>query len=50
MGRVYADLGSADKQMLWVEDSGHVVTREPERQRVFEAAHQFIQRLIPKSA
>ena len=50
MGRVYADLGSADKQMLWVEDSGHVVTREPERQRIFEAAHQFIQRLISNSA
>jgi carboxylesterase len=50
MERIYASLGSADKQMLWVEDSGHVITREPERQRVFEAAHQFIQRLTPEKA
>ncbi len=45
MEKIYANLGSTDKHMLWVEDSGHVIPREPERERVFQAAHEFIQRL-----
>jgi carboxylesterase len=45
MPKLYAALGSQDKEMLWVEDSGHVVTREPERERVFQAAAQFIRRV-----
>jgi carboxylesterase len=45
MQRIYEALGTSDKQMLWVENSGHVITREPERQRVFEATEAFIQRV-----
>ncbi len=45
MPRIYAALGSADKQMLWVENSGHNIPREPDRQVVFEAAAKFIDRL-----
>lgn len=44
MSSIYAQLGSKDKQMMWVENSGHVITREPERMRVFEAVQGFIQR------
>lgn len=44
--KIYAQLGSANKHMLWVENSGHVIPRDPERQRVFQAAHEFIQRVI----
>lgn len=43
MNRIYDALGSADKHLLWVENSGHVVTRESDRQLVFKAAGQFIQ-------
>jgi len=45
MERIYADLGTADKQMMWVEGSGHVVTEEPQRQKVFEAAAHFVERV-----
>ena len=45
MPRIYAELGSSDKAMLWLEKSGHVVTRDLERQRVFEAADSFIRRI-----
>jgi carboxylesterase len=38
-------VGSLDKQTLWVENSGHVIVREPERLRVFEAAGEFVRRV-----
>lgn len=43
--QIYDSLGTADKHIFWVENSGHVITREPERQRVFEAARDFIKRV-----
>jgi carboxylesterase len=49
MQHIFDHLGTADKQMLWVDNSGHVVTREPERQRVFEATQAFIQRVSATS-
>jgi carboxylesterase len=49
MQRIYDTLGSKDKHMLWVENSGHVITREPERMRVFQAADEFIQRVSAHS-
>jgi len=45
MPRIYAALGTADKQMLWVEGGGHVITEEPTRQAVFEAAADFVKRV-----
>jgi carboxylesterase len=45
MERIYAELGASDKSMLWLEKSGHVVTRDLERQRLFEAAEDFIHRI-----
>jgi carboxylesterase len=42
MEKIFANLGSREKQMIWVEDSGHVVTREPEREKIFQAATDFI--------
>lgn len=42
MPLIFQDLGSPEKEMLWVEDSGHVVVREPPRQQVFERILQFI--------
>jgi carboxylesterase len=45
MGQIYDRLGSRDKQMLFVQDCGHVVTREPERERIFQETERFIQRI-----
>jgi len=36
---------SKDKQIVWLEDSGHVVTRDAERQRVFEVTTAFVRRV-----
>jgi len=49
MQRIHAALGTADKQMMWVEGCGHVITEEPQREKVFEAAAKFIAR-VSKSA
>jgi carboxylesterase len=40
---IYNALGTDQKSMLWVDDSSHVITREPQRLRVFQAAEDFIQ-------
>jgi carboxylesterase len=45
MPRIYAQLGSPDKQMMWIEGSGHVVTEEPQREAVFRAAAEFMARI-----
>jgi carboxylesterase len=45
MPLIYNQLGSKDKAMVWLEQSGHVITRDQERQRVFEAASEFIKRI-----
>lgn len=42
---IYDRLTTQDKQLLWVEKSGHVVTRDAERLRVFRAASDFVRRL-----
>ncbi len=42
--QILAHLGTQDKQLLWVENSGHVITREPDRQVVFKAAEDFIEK------
>jgi carboxylesterase len=46
--RIYAELGTSDKAILWLDKSGHVVTRDLERQRVFEAAESFVRRISVK--
>jgi carboxylesterase len=44
---LYGNIGSVDKTKMWVENSGHVITEEPDRQQVFDAASAFISRLSP---
>ena len=46
MEAIYNALGTKDKQMVWVEESGHVITREPQRPTVFQAARDFVERII----
>jgi len=43
--QILTALGSSDKQLLWVENSGHVITREPDRYLAFKAADEFIRRV-----
>jgi carboxylesterase len=46
MELLYADLVNAsDKTKLYVTESGHVLTRDAARPRVFQAALEFIQRI-----
>jgi carboxylesterase len=45
MDYIYGALGSEDRQELWIEGSGHVITEEPRREDVFRAAGAFIQRV-----
>lgn len=46
MEMIYEDLvNTADKTMVYVEGSGHVVTRDAARQQVFQHALEFIQRI-----
>jgi carboxylesterase len=45
MQQIYDHLGSTDKQMLWIESSGHVMTRDAQRQTVFKAAADFVRRV-----
>jgi len=47
---ILSRLGTTDKSLVWVENSGHVITREPDRQEVFELTEAFIQRLAGPEA
>lgn len=43
--KIYTSLGSKDKELFWLEKSGHNVTRDSERDKVFVATADFIQRV-----
>jgi len=45
MPRLYEQLGSTHKHMLWIEGSGHVITRDAQHETVFKAAADFIHSL-----
>jgi carboxylesterase len=45
MPAIYEALGSTDKRMLWIENSGHVITRDAQRETVFQAAIDFVRRI-----
>lgn len=45
MPEIYQRLGTARKEMRWIEGSGHVITRDAQRQQVFEMAAEFIERV-----
>lgn len=42
---LYEQLGSTSKEMLWIEGSGHVITRDAQRETVFKAAADFVRRV-----
>jgi carboxylesterase len=43
--QILAALGSQDKQLFWVENSGHVIPREPDRYLAFKTTNEFIKRV-----
>jgi carboxylesterase len=43
--RIYEALGTKDKGILWLENSGHIVVRDAERERVFQSTTDFIRRI-----
>lgn len=46
MELIFKDLGSQEKQTLWIEKSGHVITKDAQRQQVYEAIGAFVDRLV----
>ncbi len=46
MEYLHDHIASPHKEMLWVENSGHVITREPPRFQVYQAAEDFIERVL----
>jgi carboxylesterase len=49
MQKIHTKLGSQDKNTFTVENSGHVIIRDLEKERVFEAVDQFITRICSRS-
>lgn len=43
--QILTALGSQDKHIFWVENSGHVIPREPDRYLAFKTTNEFIQRV-----
>jgi carboxylesterase len=39
------DLGSSEVKLMWLENSGHVITRDAEREAVFAAATEFVRQV-----
>lgn len=42
---LHARLPDIDKSTFWVEDSGHVIIREPEREKIFTQVKSFLKRV-----
>lgn len=45
MEKIYSSLGTSNKEKLWVEGGGHVITEEPTRHEIFKASADFIGRV-----
>lgn len=41
--KIFAAIGSSDKELLWVDHARHVITRDGDTSRVFDPIHKFIQ-------
>lgn len=47
MSLIYKNLGTQeiDKEMLWLTNSGHIVTKDLDHMKVFNAIHNFIEKI-----
>ncbi len=48
LDQIYQHLGTGKKEKLWVENSGHVIVREPDRGIAFKTTYEFITRNMGK--
>jgi carboxylesterase len=46
MDTLYENISSADKTRVWVENSGHVIIREPDREFIFKTTKDFLKRCL----
>ncbi len=46
MDDLYQQIGSSHKDRFWVENSGHVIIREPDREAIFAEVHRFMQQAL----
>lgn len=46
---IHDHLGSKDKKLIWLQESGHVITRGPEQGIVFQGVEEFVAGLWPNS-
>jgi esterase/lipase len=44
MPKIHTRLGSGEKEMIWIENSDHVISRDATKERVFQIADAFIRR------
>lgn len=42
---IFKTIASKDRSKFWVENSGHVIIREPEREKIFSEVKSFVQRI-----
>lgn len=47
MDTIFRNIASSDKSKIWVENSGHVIIREPEREKIFSEVKSFLRRITP---
>ena len=40
---IYNNAASTDKKVVWLERSGHIITLDYDRERVFEEVYRFIE-------
>lgn len=45
MQKIYDNVGSPDKKMIWIENSGHVISRDASKDLVFASANKFIKQV-----
>ena len=49
MDLLYQGVSSKDKTKLWVTNSGHVIIREPQKEEVFSATKEFLNRILQRT-
>jgi esterase/lipase len=45
---IFARVASDKKELVWIENSGHVLTVEPAREQVYDIAADFIEKVSEK--
>ena len=46
---IFSQVGSGEKELVWIENSGHVITLEPARRQVYDLAADFVERVSEKA-